>query len=57
MQYKITSVKRGQTIILHSVTQMKKDVVYLKCIFNKQIDAVLMDIETGDKKTEELKII
>lgn len=60
MQDEIKSIKRGQTVIIRSVTQMKKDIIGLKHIvkhLDERIDAVLMDVETMDEKTEELKIV
>ena len=60
MQDEIKGIKRGQTVILRSVIQMKKDIIGLKHTvrhLDERIDAVLMDVETIDEKTESLKIV
>lgn len=60
MQDEIKSIKRGQTLIIRSATRMQKDITYLKNEtrhLNERIEAVLMDVETVDKKTEKLKMV
>ena len=60
MQEEIRSIKRGQTVIIRAATQMKKEIIGLKREtkhLNERIDAVLMDVETVNEKTEQLKMV
>ncbi len=61
MQEEIRSIKRGQTVIIRAATQNEKRNNWLKrenkTFKMKRIDAVLMDVETVNEKTEQLKMV